>query len=57
MSEEKQIQVDAVEALFLAFINGAVLDGKRFTEVINPYDHCVKIVQSWEREYGYRIRK
>lgn len=57
MSEEKQIQVDAVEDLFRQFINGAILDGKRFTEVINPYDYCVKIVQSWERKYGCRIRK
>lgn len=57
MSEEKQIQVDAVEDLFRQFINGAVLDGKRFIDVINPYDYCVRIVQSWEREYGCRIRK
>lgn len=57
MSEEKQIQVDAVEDLFRQFLNGAVLDGKRFIDVINPYDYCVKIVQSWEREYGCRIRK
>lgn len=50
MSEEKQIDLDAVEDLFKQFLNGAVLDGKKFTDVINPYDYCVQIVNSWRQQ-------
>jgi hypothetical protein len=50
MSEEKLIDRDAVEDLFIQFVNGAVLDGKRITDVLNPYDYCVNIVNSWKEQ-------
>lgn len=49
MTDEHQIDRDAVEDLFIQFVNGAILDGKRFTDVINPYDYCVQIVRSWKK--------
>ncbi len=49
MSEEKQIDVDATEELFIQFLNGAVLDGKRYEDVIDPYDYCANIVKSWRQ--------
>lgn len=50
MSEQKLIQMEAVQDLFFQFMNGAVLDGKNFTDVIDPYDHCVRIVRSWGKQ-------
>ena len=48
MSEEKLIDADAVLDLYKQFLAGAVLDGKRITDVLNPYDYCVNIVRSWK---------
>lgn len=50
VSEEKLIDQDAVEDLFIQFLNGAVLDGKKFSDVLNPYDYCVSIVNSWKKQ-------
>lgn len=45
----QEIDKEAAEALYLQFKQGAVLDGKRFDEVLDPYDYCVRIVKSWRK--------
>ena len=44
---QQEIDKEAVEDLYRQFKQGAVLDGKRIDEVLDPYDYCVRIVQSW----------
>ena len=47
LTERQQISQDTVEELYREFKAGAVLDGKTYNQVIDPYGYCVKIVKSW----------
>lgn len=42
-----EIDYDAAVDLFIQFMDGAILDGKSFTQVNDPWSYCKGIVLSW----------
>lgn len=49
------IDQEAVRELFFELLSGAVLDGKRYDECDDPWEHCRNIVRSWNVDAG-RVR-
>lgn len=50
-----EIDQDAVNELFNELLSGAVLDGKKYEDCEDPWEHCRNIVRSWYADAG-RVR-
>lgn len=46
------IDQEAVNELYYELLSGAVLDGKKYEDLEDPWEHCRNIVRSWNADRG-----